>query len=207
MDWLEAINPGASQGYYFDLFIKGFGGIEEAKKHLYGAPEFVSRKDHNKDVKYEVAKGLAASKTGKSLYVADNTSVPLELIGEEGFIIAKSDGSDIHLKSDDSITPEMIQNIGGKFLLQPQNVDIPCPRFAEFAQMFFQLATTHFDLKATKEDFINGFKKMNISDYIRLHADYKMAQKNKYFDFVAPIFIMEAMSFFENVILKKISSE
>ena len=207
MDWLAAINPGASQGYYFDLFIKGFGGIEEAKIHLGGKPEFVSRKDHNKDVKYEVAKGLAASAISKNLYVADNTSVPLELIGEEGFIIAKSDGSDIHLKSDDSITPEMIQNIGGKFLLQPQNVDIPCPRFAEFAQMYFQVATTHFDLKATKEDFIDGFKKMNISDYIRLSPEYKMAQKNEGFDFVAPIIIMEAMNFFEKVILKKISSE
>ena len=77
----------------------------------------------------------------------------------------------------------------------------------EFAQSYFVIATKHFGLKCTKEDFFEGFKRMNISDYIRLTPEYKMGlinEKTDKFDFVAPIIILEGMQFFENVILKKI---
>jgi len=78
----------------------------------------------------------------------------------------------------------------------------------EFAHLYFQVATQLFDLKATQQDFINGFQRMNISDYIKLLPEFKESQRNeKGFDFVAPIIILEGMQFFENVILKNISNK
>lgn len=206
MDWLRAINPSESGNYYMDMFIKGFGGMEEAKKYLGGPPLFMDREKHSEDVKYEVAKGLAASHVN-NIFVQNSEINPLELIGEEGFMLIKDDGNHITLNSDSSITAEMMKAIGGKFVHMPKNSEIPCPRFMEFAQSYFVIATKHFGLKCTKEDFFEGFKRMNISDYIRLTPEYKMGlinEKTDKFDFVAPIIILEGMQFFENVILKKI---
>jgi len=78
----------------------------------------------------------------------------------------------------------------------------------QFAHLYFQVATNYFGLKATEDDFMQGFRNMNISDFIRLMPEYKMAQRNsKGFDFVAPIIVLEGMRFFENVVLKKIAQK
>jgi hypothetical protein len=204
MDWLKAINPAYDEKYYMDMFINGFGGMEEAKKHLGGKPQFQLR-DDLQDVKYEVAKGLASN--SDMLYVPKTGQKPLEVIGEEGFTLF-SGGEERKLSSDDSITPELMGEIGKSFALSPADSNRPCPRFMEFAHLYFQVATQLFDLKATQQDFMNGFQRMNISDYIKLLPEFKESQRNeKGFDFVAPIIILEGMQFFENVILKKIYNQ
>ena len=64
----------------------GFGGLEAAKQHLGGPPMFQPRSaSETSDVKYEVAKGLA-SDTGK-LYIPKTGQKPLEVIGEDGFVL------------------------------------------------------------------------------------------------------------------------
>ena len=204
MDWLKAINPAYDKKYYMDMFINGFGGMEEAKKHLGGEPQFQLRNDLE-DVKYEVAKGLASN--ANRLYVPKTGQKPLEVIGEEGFVLF-SNGEEKKLSSDDSITPELMGAIGNSFAFRPEDPNKPCPRFMQFAHLYFQVATQFFDLKATKQDFMNGFQSMNISDYIRLLPEFKESQRNeKGFDFVAPVIIIEGMQFFENVILKKITNK
>lgn len=206
MDWLKAINPNADKKYYMDMFINGFGGMEVARQHLGDEPRFQSRSAREtSDVKYEVAKGLA-SDTGK-LYIPKTGQKPLEVIGEDGFVLF-SGGNQHKLTSDDSITTELMSEIGNSFEFRPENPQMPCPRFMQFAHLYFQVATQLFGLKATQQDFMDGFKRMNIADYIRLLPEFKEAQRNKKgFDFVAPIIILEGMQFFENVILDKISNK
>ena len=208
MDWLKAINPQADKKYYMDMFINGFGGMDAAKQHLGSPPIFQDRNDVDlsADVKYEVAKGLA-SETGK-LYVPKNDMKPLEVIGEEGFELMTSSGLSTKLTSESSINPLLMKNIGRLFVLRPKNPQMPCPRFMQFAHLYFQLATNYLGLKATQQDFINGFQSMNIPDYIQQMPEFKAANRNKNgFDFVAPIIILEGMQFFENVILKKIAQK
>ena len=206
MDWLKAINPNADKKYYMDMFINGFGGMEAAKEHLGGPPEFQPRSvRETSDVKYEVAKGLA-SDTGE-LYIPKTGQKPLEVIGEDGFVLF-SGGNQYKLSSDDSITTELMSEIGKSLTFRPDNNQTPCPRFMEFAHLYFQVATQLFGLKATQQDFMNGFQRMNIADYIRLLPEFKEAKRSKEgFDFVAPIIIIEGMQFFENVILDKISNK
>jgi len=205
MDWLQAINPQADKKYYMDMFINGFGGMTAAKQHLGGPPIFPTRDNHNSDVKYEVAKGLA-SRTDDKLYIPKTDQKPLEVIGEDGFELLSSSGTSTKFSSESSINALLMENIGGMFLLRPEDPQKPCPKFMQFAHLYFQLATNYFGLKASQQDFMNGFKNMNISDYIKQMPEYKMAKRNtKGFDFVAPIIILEGMQFFENVILKKIS--
>jgi hypothetical protein len=208
MDWLKAINPQADKKYYMDMFINGFGGIEAAKQHLGGPPIFQNRDNESSssDVKYEVAKGLAS--TTDKLYVPKTDEKPLEVIGEEGFELLSSSGQSTKLDSESSINALFMENIGANFIHRPENNQRPCPKFMQFAHLYFQLATNYFGLKASQQDFMNGFQRMNISDYIRQMPEFKMAQRNpKGFDFVAPIIILEGMQFFENVILKKIAQK
>ena len=204
MDWLKAINPSYEKKYYMDMFINGFGGMDEAKKHLGGPPTFQSR-ENSSDVKYEVAKGLASNT--REIYVPKTGQKPLEVIGEDGFVLF-SNGEERKFSSDDSITPELMSEIGNSFAFRPENPNMPCPQFMKFAHLYFQLATQFFGLKATQQDFMNGFQSMNISDYTRLLPEFKEAERNENeFDYVAPIIILEGMQFFENVILKKISNQ
>jgi hypothetical protein len=207
MDWLKAINPQASQKYYMDLFIMGFGGMESAKKHLGGPPKFQERgtSSLSQDVKYEVAKGLASS--AGNLYIPKPGSRPMEVIGEDGFVVLRSNGENLELDSEASITPELIEALGGMFLHRPVDANQPCPRFMQFASVYFQIATKYFGLKATQNDFLQGFQNMNIADYVMQMKEVKEAKAAKKFDFVAPIIILEGMQFYEKVILKKIGGQ
>jgi hypothetical protein len=203
MDWFKAYNQNMSDKYYMDMFIKGFGGMEEAKQHLGGPPVFQPRNsDDLLDIKYEVAKGLASDTANTELYYTKDK--PVEVIGEEGFIIYV-ENEEKKLSSEDSITVDYLENLGGGFTFRPENPSNPCPKFTEFAQFYFQVASEFFGLKATKDDFMNGIQNMNIVDFIKLMPEYKEAKKNtKGFDFVAPIIILEGMKFMENVLLKKL---
>ena len=204
MDWLKSINPNFSDLYYDQMFIRGFGGMEEAKKHLGGPPVFQNRDaDMLKEVKYEVAKGLAFN-PAKQIYVPKQKDLPLEVMGEEGFVLFTNEGEK-KLSSDDAIKPSYLESLGNAFMFQPENPEMPCPRFMDFAQLYYKVATDLFDFKASKQDFMNGFKQMNISDYITLMPEYQEASRNeKGFDFVAPIIVLEGMKFFEEIILKKL---
>jgi len=207
MDWLKAINPGNAEKYYMDMFINGFGGMKVAQQHLGSEPSFIPRDNNlSSDVKYEVAKGLAA--TTDKLYILNSNQNALEVIGEDGFKLYSSSGQITELDSETSINAELMENIGGLFLQRPEDPNIPCPKFMQFAHLYFQVSTNYFGLNATQQDFFNGFKTMNISGYIKQMPEYKEAKRNtKGFDFVAPIIILEGMQFFENVILKAIAKK
>jgi len=208
MDWLKAINPNANDKYYMDMFIMGFGGMDAAKEHLGGPPKFQQRDSAalSADIKFEVAKGLASAIS--PLYVPKKGAKPLEVIGEDGFELLRTSGESIPFSSDSSITPSLMENIGGMFLHRPKDDNKPCPRFMEFAHVYFQVATQFFGLKASQDDFMKGFTDMNIADYITQMPEYKTAkQSKKGFDFVAPIIILEGMQFFEKVILKRIAQK
>jgi hypothetical protein len=210
MDWMNAFDEDISEKYYKNMFIKGFGGMEEAKKHLKPVRSFFApRTDENlRDIKYEVAYGLASPKI-EDFYVNDDKDNPLEIIGEEGFILYTKDGGKKTLSSHDFMNQDYIEMIGDAFALMPESGKPPCPKFSEFAILYYTVAQKFFDLKLTKDDFVQGFNNMNIVDYIKLTPEYRMGKENlqndKKFGFVAPIIILEGMKFLENTLLKKIN--
>lgn len=204
MDWLNAID-GTGTGYYLNMLMLGMGGQQEAGKILRAAPEISFGSENSSDVKYEVAKGLASPDL-RTLYMQNPELTPLEIIGEEGFVVKTKDG-EIELSSDSTITAEMMGSINGDFVLRPKNPNFACPRFVEFAKYYFSVASKSFKLPLTQEDFMQGFRQMSITDYIKNTPEYNKARKNTDgFDYVAPIIILEGMYFLEEVILKKYSS-
>lgn len=211
-DWFKAIDPMTSNKYYTDLFIKGFGGIEIAKKYLFsggykGGPPIKinpTNIDNSRNLKYEVSKGLAFRT--ENLLIPQNDEA-IEILGEENFHLIIN-GKMEKVPFDSSITPEMMENLGGLFLSSPPPGSSNCPKFMEFASIFFQMAKGTFGLKMTQQDFKDAFESMNINSYIKTLPEYRLAVENKAhsekFDFVAPIIILEGMKFLEDNLLKGI---
>ncbi|MFN8298384.1 MAG: hypothetical protein U0T75_04695 [Chitinophagales bacterium] len=214
-DWFSAVNPKAANDYYTQMFIRGIGGEGVAKQTIspVNYPSQIininsQRKTNNADVKYEVSKGLAIPTHITPILVPKNKEA-IEILGEEHFCVITPAGELKYLHYGNSITPEMMEYIGDYFISSPPTGQQPCPRFMDFADLFFKVSSTMFGLKMNQSDFMKGFHDMNIESYIKMDPDFIEAQKRKgeeqkRFDFVAPIIILEGMKFFENHLLKGI---
>jgi hypothetical protein len=167
-----------------------------------------TNKDDSRNVKYEVSKGLAYP-CGKLLVPKNN--IAIEILGEEGFLLKKPNEPTVTLNYDDSITPEMLENINDTFthFINP-NVH-PCPKFRDFAEIFYNYATTIFDLEMKQKDFQQAYVNMNINSYIKSLPEYSAATLKRKestdspFEFIAPIIILEGMKFYDDFLLKGIS--
>lgn len=214
-DWFTAVNPKAANDYYTQMFIRGIGGESIAKQTItpVNFPSQIinintRKKDNNADVKYEVSKGLAIPTHITPILVPKNKEA-IEILGEENFCVITPSGEMKYLNYGNSITAEMMEHIGDYFISSPQQGQQPCPKFMDFADLFFKVSSSMFGLKMSPADFMNGFQDMNIESYIKQDPDFIEAQKRKKeeqkkFDYVAPIIILEGMNFFEKHLLKGI---
>jgi hypothetical protein len=218
-DWFNAVNPAAANDYYTQMFIRGMGGEAVAKQTI--TPISINplriidinsqRGSNNTDVKYEVSKGLAIPTNITSILVPTNKQA-IEILGEDNFCVVTPAGEFKYLESTNSITPEMLEHIGNHFICLPQDGKPHCPRFMDFADLFYKVSSTMFGLKMNSADFIAGFQDMNIENYIKGEPGFIKAQNRKHddqkeFDYVAPIIILEGMKFFEKHLLKGIQKQ
>ncbi len=213
-DWFDAINPRAANEYYTQMFIRGIGGMEKAQKTItpINYPNEIIKinaykKENNADVKYEVSKGLAIP-TFKSRILVPKEKQAIEILGEEGFCVYTASGEMKYLDFSNSVTPEMMEHLSSYFVHNPQPGKAPCPKFMDFADLFYRVSSTTFGFNMKQEEFIAGFNNMNIEASIKQDPDYIEAQRKrketKQFGYVAPIFVMEGIKFFEERILKAI---
>ena len=215
-DWFIAVNAKAANDYYTQMFIRGIGGESVAKQTItpvnFSPLQIlninVRKADNNADIKYEVSKGLAYPTYNNPILVPKNKEA-IEILGEENFCVITPSGEMKYLNYGNSITPEMMEYIGEYFISSPQQGQQPCPKFMDFADLFFKVSSSMFGLKMSPSDFMAGFQDMNIESYIKADPDFIEAQKRKKeeqkkFDYVAPIIILEGMKFFENHLLKGI---
>jgi hypothetical protein len=215
-DWYKMVDERSASKYYNELFMSGFGGKENTENYLQffnkAKDQIVNlnptNQDDSRNVKYEVSKGLAYK--CEELLVPKN-NIAIEILGEEGFLLKKPNEPTVALNYDDSITPEMLENINDTFthFINP-NVH-PCPKFRAFAEIFYNYATTIFGLKMNQEDFHQAYVNMNINSYIKSLPEYAAAtlkrkeSTDRPFEFIAPIIILEGMKFYDDFLLKGIS--
>jgi hypothetical protein len=215
-DWFEAVNPKAANDYYTQMFIRGIGGMEIAKTTItpIGNPDPIIninafKKENNSDVKYEVSKGLAIP-TYMSKILVPKEKQAIEILGEEGFSVYTSSGEMKNLDFSNSVTPEMMEQLGSYFVSSPEPGKPPCPKFMDFADLFYKATSQMFGFNMSVDEFKAGFNNMNIESFIKQDSDYIEAQKRKVekqkFDYVAPIFVMEGIKFYEERILKAIKN-
>ena len=218
-DWFTAVDPKAADDYYTQMFIRGMGGESIARTTI--TPINTNplkiidinsqRGTNNADVKYEVSKGLAIPTNITSILVPTNKQA-IEILGEDNFCVITPSGEFKYLESTNSITPEMLEHIGNHFICLPPEGKPHCPRFMDFADLFYKVSSSMFGLKMNAADFMAGFQDMNIENYIKGEPGFIKAQKRKHddqkaFDYVAPIIILEGMKFFEKHLLKGIQKQ
>ncbi|MET0573489.1 MAG: hypothetical protein ABWZ79_18865 [Pedobacter agri] len=218
-DWFSAINSTAADDYYTQMFIRGMGGETVARQTI--SPITTNplriidinsqRGAGSADVKYEVSKGLAIPTNITSILVPTNKQA-IEILGEENFCVVTPSGEFKYLEATNSISAEMLEHIGNHFICHPPEGKPHCPRFMEFADLFYKVASGIFGLKMNATDFMAGFQDMNIENYIKGEPEFIKAQKRKHddqkeFDYVVPIIILEGMKFFEKHLLKGIQKQ
>lgn len=218
-DWFSAVNDNAANDYYTQMFLRGIGGESVARKTI--VPISLSplkiidinsqRGQDNADIKYEVSKGLAIPTSQTRILVPKNKQA-IEILGEENFCVVKPGGQVKYLESTNSIIPEMVEHIGSHFLYIVEQGKAPCPRFMDFADLFYKVTSSMFGLKMTPGDFMAGFQDMNIENYIKaipefIEAHKRKSKEQKKFDYVAPIIILEGMKFFEKHLLRGIQKQ
>lgn len=218
-DWFTAVDPKAADDYYTQMFIRGMGGESVARATI--TPINTNplkiidinsqRGTDNADVKYEVSKGLAIPTNITSILVPTNKQA-IEILGEDNFCVITPGGEFKYLESTNSITPEMLEHIGNHFICLPPEGKPHCPRFMDFADLFYKVSSSMFGLKMNAADFMAGFQDMNIENYIKGEPGFIKAQKRKHddqkaFDYVAPVIILEGMKFFEKHLLKGIQKQ
>ncbi|UQD57227.1 hypothetical protein [Flavobacterium sp. K5-23] len=217
-DWFSAVNPTAANDYYTQMFVRGIGGQKIAMKTI--TPISITplkiidinslKAENNADVKYEVSKGLAIPTNQTKLLVPRNKNA-IEVLGEDNFCVVTPSGEFKYVESSNSVTPEMMEFLGDSFICLPPQGKNHCPRFMDFADLFYKVSSSMFELKMSPLDFKAGFEDMNIENYIKGDPEYIEAQKNKNdqkkFDYVAPIIILEGMKFFEKHLLKGIQKQ
>lgn len=204
-DWHRMIDPGKAEIYLKTLFVAGMGGPEVAQGFIRdpfnsGDMRFNWRAI-DRDVKYEVSKGLAMP-VSEMKVVKSNV---VEIIGEDGFK-AWSGGQMVNLDAWSTITPSMFKHIGSSFLHEPENSNMPYPRFMRFAEIFFQLISNDFAFPVSQQEFVSGLRSMRMDAYIKGLPDYNEALKGKdgKFQFVQPMIILCGMNFLQSVLLPKI---
>lgn len=209
-DWFMSSQETNARQYYQQMFIRGMGGMQAAQQFLFGPPSFVFNVGTD-NVKYEVSMGLARNSANNTLLVAKNEKV-IEILGEENFYIQNSSGEMTPLTFDNSITCEMMDYTGTYFMnnLQKAAPNVPCPRFMDFADLFYKVSASLFGLKMKPQEFMAGFQNMNMNNYIQNLPEYRAAkqavrQNSTKFDFVMPIIILEGMKFYDDYLLKGIN--
>lgn len=214
-EWFSCTNYERANKYCQDMFITGFGGMDQARNLLYGPPSIGLVSRSTPDNKFEVSKGLAMAshQAREGGLIVPDADKAIEILGEEGFSLITKDGSKVDLKYDNGITSEYMEHIGNYFLGPIDGAgEMTCKRFMDFSGIFYQYAKNLYkiDAKMSKSDFENGFRNMNINSYIRALPEFRKAIQNKgadgsgKFDFVAPIIILEGMKFFDEVLLPRL---
>ncbi|TWR26793.1 hypothetical protein FPZ42_07075 [Mucilaginibacter achroorhodeus] len=217
-DWFNAVNDKAAEDYYTQMFLRGIGGEAVARQTIVpfnlNPLKIVDinsqRGKDNADVKYEVSKGLAIP-TGQTHILVPKNKQAIEILGEDNFCIVRPDGRVEYLPSTNSVSPQMLEHIGRYFLHRVEGSKPPCPRFMDFADLFYRVSSSMFGLKMTPGDFMAGFQDMNIENYIKaipefIAASNRKQREQKKFDYVAPVIILEGMKFFEKHLLKGIQA-
>lgn len=197
--WLPVIDNGAATHYYNTMFIKGYGETH-LKSTLAGWQQIVLPKLGDPDIKYEVSKGLAKGDT--NLY-HPTTEQPSEIIGESNFALIGNDQNTRIVDFTNSITPEMMQQIGIRFVADGSQT---YPQFTEFCGFFYKAANSLFGWNANPNELVGACRNMNITAFVQNMPEYRNAlrnsqQKNEPFSFVAPIIILEGMKFYDETLL------
>jgi hypothetical protein len=198
--WLKVINGNAANQYYGNMFVMGYGR-DALMKSLAGWQQILLPDLNDPDIKYEVSKGLAKGNTSLQ---RPKVQQPSEIIGESGFELTGNDNVRRAVEFTNSITPEMMEEIGIRFSADTSHKQ--ADKFTEFCGFFYSAASRLFNWKTNPNILEQACRNMGITGYVQNMPEYRSAatqakQNGEPFNFVAPIIILEGMKFYDETLL------
>lgn len=198
MEWLKiAAGDALANKFYGNMFLKGLGAADY--KTFISGLKIAYPETETNNVKFEVSKGLAMESTP---LMRPQNSDPIEIIGEEGFTIEDTEGNNILLDADNSISPEMMESLGDKFY----GSSAAGPRFRDFLNFYYIITKKLFEF-TPDSNIANELKDLGLLSYIRNTPEYLHAKRAEQFDFVSPILILEGSKFYKDFLLKNIGND
>ena len=196
--WLRATNPSVSREYYLKLFLMGYDKDEKIAYNTLSGVNINIPEEHDLDIKFEVSKGLANGGVRGGLH-KPQVEQSSEIIGETGFMVSGSEGRQ-SIEFINTITPEMMQQIGFNFYT---STEVPqAEKFTNFCGYYYHAVSNICGWKTNTKVLEDACRNMNIVQYAQNMPEFRQAQNNPPFDFVAPIIILEGMKFYEETLLK-----
>ena len=197
-DWWYASAPQVAMGYYTMLYAVGMGASTAEQMKDYIEQVRIELNDNQREnVKYEVSKGLITGDSRLSRLLQDS----IEIIGEEGYHLPDPNDPSrkVELPFDKAITAAMLEQLGGLFGYN-NKLQAP-PQFKKFFDIF-NFTTGKF-FNTSFEHIREAMCDMELDEFIANNEDYRKANERRNtsgFDFVAPIIIMEAGCFLQEIL-------
>lgn len=192
-DWLPATVGGDAKVFYQKAFLVGFGvpvkgAIPDEIKAILPKPEF--KDSELSDAKREVAFGLAYE--GGNDDIITPSDKLRDMVGQRGYTFK---GQPLNEWAD--IDPAQLEQIGGDL-----KVPATFERLGDFLTLFEAFVEKNFDgRKLNTADIIENMK---LASFVQNDPEFTRAKREakrtgKKFDFHAPLIVLEAMCFLEDL--------
>ena len=190
--WTESLISGVGNEYYKTCLIKGSGEILNQDIFNLNINEILSINESQ--LKVEVSKGLASlpPESGKNYRIKDIGFKIAEILGETGYI-----ENGIELDELTLVTPEVMGKIGVKIISNNEYLE-----FKKFLVIFESYARSYFNFNIPLNDLLEEVKLISVFQKYTNDPDFI----NNSDTYATSPFILQAIDFYENVLIKKIAN-
>lgn len=190
--WSESLIAGIGNDFYKNCLIKGSGEILNQNNFSLNIDEILNINEDN--LKVEVSKGLASlpPEHGRNYRIKDIGFKIAEILGETGYI-----ENGIELDELTLVTPEVMRKIGVTIISNREHLE-----FRKFLEIFENYARSYFHFKIPLQDLLNEVRDINVFNKYTNDPDF-INNMNTYS--TSP-FILQAIDFYENVLIRKIGN-
>jgi hypothetical protein len=191
--WSEALISGVGNEYYKTCLIKGSGEVLNQNNFNIDINEILNINENQ--LKVEVSKGLASlpPASGKNYRIKDIGFKIAEILGETGYI-----ENGIELDELTLVTPEVMRKIGVTIISNNEYLE-----FKKFLVIFERYARTYFNFNITLNDLLEEVKNISVFNKYTNDSDYLNNQAS----YATSPFILQALDYYEKVLIKKISNQ
>ena len=190
--WSESLIAGVGNDFYKSCLIKGSSEILNQNNFNLNINEILNINEDN--LKVEVSKGLASlpPESGKNYRIKDIGFKIAEILGETGYSENGTELDELTL-----VTPEVMRKIGVTIISNREHLE-----FKKFLVIFESYARSYFNFKIPLSELMSEVNSINVFNKYTNDPDFLNNRET----YATSPFILQAIDFYENVLIKKIAN-
>jgi hypothetical protein len=190
--WSESLIAGVGNDFYKSCLIKGSSEILNHNNFNLNINEILNINEDN--LKVEVSKGLASlpPEPNSNYRIKDIGFKIAEILGETGYTENGTELDELTL-----VTPEVMRKIGVTIISNREHLE-----FKKFLEIFERYARTYFNFNIPLGELMNEVNSINVFNKYTNDPDFLNNRET----YATSPFILQAIDFYENVLIKKIAN-